>query len=708
MSRVLCYHCQNDYVLYYIMLPTNLLTYLLLPKFVNEHCFVNSDIFRFLSPTHSRPRKQGLNMAKGTKGRKTPQSESEDGGTSDDSQVSIKPKKGRKKPTPQRIEAGPSERRRPLRQTSMPGAYPIESNHDEEAGPRRRRQAGKARSSSQDEEPDNPASRRPKKAKGAGMHGEETARPSPQSGKSPEESYEEQIRKALALSLSQPALPRPSEEATEEEQMRWAMEEHEKYAKASARPSSSADTDADYLRKLKESQDDHKALLARRAEEAEAIRKNEADLARVMRESQRDTNAPRHQNEQIDGVDGLEMALRLSMETAAVEDRRKRSWTEHNPRAQERDHPDLSSTATQPAPLIEPAAEPPKPKETRPSTTGTKKTEKERSALAAVPEDTVPTSSRSRPARTTSSSGTGRASGNSQAIAIRQKDMPEATSQALRELQEPPVKIETLIAMCERAFPEDPAIKEAKKESERTAAIYRAQYGDDENAQYQAAIALSLQAAGPAADISEEGVVEGTQAPTYLASERDKVVDHFRYTSSNYRNEEAGDLKEINKEIWDIMRKYQKFAAWAKAMDPKGKAKEGRLMITAPTPTDSSATNSLVAAAQDSQLDETSRPSLREDFSVPNAQEADHVIGHIAPENRTTVLRMQNQSRAIGQSRLPGSRPRTKPGSYMAPFGRLPIMVEENEQVAEASRGQMDRSTARKVRKNASYKRSGM
>ncbi|KAL9634505.1 MAG: hypothetical protein Q9204_002976 [Flavoplaca sp. TL-2023a] len=685
------------------MLLTNLLTYLLLPNFVNRHCFVNSDIFHDLSPTHSRPRNQGLNMAKGTKGRKIPQSESEDGGTSDDPQVSTKPKKGRKKSTPQRTEAGPSERRLPVRQTSMPGAYSAESGYDEQAGPRRRRQAGKARSSSQDDEPDNPTSRRPKKAKGVGMHDEETARPSPQSGNSPEESYEEQIRKALALSLSQPALPRPSKEATEEEQMRWAMEEHEKYAKASARPSSSADTDADYLRKLKESQDDHEALLARRAEEAEAIRKNEADLARVMRESQLDADATRHQNEQIDGVDGLEMALRLSAE----EERRTRSWTENNPRAQERDHPDLSSTATQPTPLTEPAAEPPTPKETRPSTTGTKKTKKKRSALAAVPEDSVPTSSRSGPARTASSSGTGRASRNSQAIAIRRKEMPEATSQALRELQEPPVKIETLIAMCERAFPEDPGIKEAKKESERTAAIHLAHYGD-ENAQIQAATALSLQAAGPAADISEKGVVEGTQAPSYLASERDKVVDHFLYTSSNYRNEEAGDLKEINKEIWDIMRKYQKFAAWAKAMDPKGKAKQGRLMITAPTPTDSSATNSSVAAAQDSQLDETSRPSLREDFSVPNAQEADHVISHIAPGNRTTALRMQNQSRAIGQSRLPGSRPRTKPGSYMAPFGRLPIMVEENEQVAEASRGQMDRSTARKVRKNASYKRSGM
>ncbi|KAL9035208.1 MAG: hypothetical protein Q9180_004982, partial [Flavoplaca navasiana] len=489
-------------------------------------------------------------MAKNTKGRKTPRSESEDDGTSDDPQISTKPKKGRKKSTPQRTEAGPSERRRPVRKTSMPGAYPTESDHDEQAGPRRRRQAGKARSSSQDDEPDNSASRRPKKAKGVGMHDEETARPSPQSGNSPEESYEEQIRKALALSLSQPALPRPSEEATEEEQMRWAMEEHEKHAKASARPSSSADTDADYLRKLKESQDDHEALLARRAEEAEAIRKNEADLARVMRESQDDTGAPHHQNEQIDGVDGLEMALRLSAE----EERRTRSWTENNPRAQERDHPDLSSTATQPAPLTEPAAEPPKPKETRPSTTGTKKTKKKRSALAAVPEDTVPTSSRSRPARTASSSGTGRESGNSQAIAIQQKDMPEASSQALRELQEPPVKIETLIAMCERAFPEDPVMKQAKKDSERSAAIHRAQYGDDENAQYQAAVAQSLADASPAADISEAGVVEGTQAPPYLASERDKVVDHFRYTSSNYRNEEAGDLKEINKEIWDIMR----------------------------------------------------------------------------------------------------------------------------------------------------------
>ncbi|KAI4285699.1 MAG: hypothetical protein L6R38_000437 [Xanthoria sp. 2 TBL-2021] len=686
-------------------------------------------------------------MAKVTRGRRKSSPKSEDDSSSDKPQISTGPSKGRKKSNTQRTEAGPSQKRRPIRRTSMPGAYPsgsdddtsrkpsgrrdgprqqaskrADSDEDEQAIPRPRRQTGNLRSSSPADEPTAPASRRPKKYQGVDRDDEETERPSPQSGNLLEESYEEQMRRAIALSLAQPASTRPSEEPDEEKQMRWAMEASTTHAEASARPSSSANAEAEYLRKLKESQDDHEALQRRRAQEAEKIQENEAYLARVLKESPNEAHASGHQNGEVNEEDRLEEILRLSMETAAEDQRRaeermrwtSRSWTENNPRAMERGEKpqESSSSAAPPAPSNDPAADSPKPKARKfknPLSQGKKKTKT--SALDAVPEDTVATSSSSRPLRTGSSSGDNPQPDNSRAIAIRQsKPIPEATSQALVELREPPIKIETLIAMCERAFPQDGAIAQAMKDSQKSDYIYRVQHGDEEDERnYAAAVALSEQDKEPDPDISEIGVTQGEEAPAYRKSAQDKVIDHFKYTSSDYRNEKAGTRKPITKEIWEIMRQYQVFVAWAKGIDPKGKSKEGgQLVITPPTLPSSSTTNSSAPAEVNSSLDETTRPSLREDFAVPNPEEVSHVMRKVDPKNRTAQRLMQNQSHAIGQSRMTGVRPRPRPEAHMSPFGRLPIMVEGNEQVAEASRGQMAKSTARKVKRNANYKRSGI
>ncbi|CAO1602283.1 hypothetical protein XANCAGTX0491_005907 [Xanthoria calcicola] len=685
-------------------------------------------------------------MAKGTRERRKSPSESGDSSSSssDEPRLSRKPSKGRKKSTTRRTEAGP-QKRRPIRRTSMPGAFPSDSDDDTlrnpsgrrygrpqrapnrgasdddvQVTPHPRRQTGKARSSSPEDQPKVPTSRRPKKSKGVDQD-DETAGPSLQPRKSPERSFEEQMRRAFALSLAQPASTRPSEEADEAAQMRWAMDDSTTHAEASVRPSSSANSETEYLRKLKESQDDHEALQRRRAQEAEMIRENEAYLARVLSESSNEVRASGRHHGELNEEDALKEALRQSMGTVAEDQRRadnrirstSRSWTENSPRAMERgEGPQArsSSSATPPASSSEPAANSPKAKPRKSKRLWSRAKKKKTVALDAVPEDTVATSSSPRPLRTGSSSGNGPQSENSQVVAIRKsKPIPEATSQALVELQEPPIKIETLIAMCERAFPQDGAVAQAMRDSQQSDYIYRVQYGlDDDEQAMSNAVALSLKDGPAEADISETGVTEGEEAPAYRNSAQDKVIDHFKYTSSDYRNEKAGTRKPITKEIWEIMRQYQDFLAWAKGIDPKGKSKEGQLTITPPTLPIASTTDSSAPAEVDSSLDETTRPNLREDFAVPNSEEVGHVMRRVDPKHRAAQRVMQNQSHAIGQSRLTGVRPRVRPEPYMSPFGRLPIMVEENEQVAEASRGQMAKSTARKVKRDANYRRSGI
>ncbi|KAL8850178.1 MAG: hypothetical protein Q9221_004864 [Calogaya cf. arnoldii] len=644
-------------------------------------------------------------MAKGTRGRRKSSSEREDDSGSDEQKVSTKPLKDRKKSTTQRAQSGPPQRRRPVRRMSMSDEFlsvsdddtlkkpssrrdrrpqraskRTDSEEDEETTPQPRRRTRKTRSLSPESEPTAPASRRPKKSKRVDMRDKETASPLPQSEDPPDESYEEQLHKALLLSLEQPPSTRPSEAPSEEEQMRWAMEDFKTEAEASARPSSSANAEAKYLRKLKESQDDFEALQRRRAKEAEDIRQSEAHLARVLKESAR-------------------------------EEIRTRSWTKNNPRAIERgDKPEASWTSAISAPSTVPAPKSQRAKATKIIDPSSREKKKKTPKLNAVPEDTDAISSSPRPLRTGSSLGNHPQPDKSQAVAIRKsRPIAEATSQALIELREPPIKIEILIAMCERAFPQDEVINRVMKESQKTDFIHRVQYGEDEDEFMMArVIALSLKDKPGEADLSETGVAKGEEAPAYRESAQDKVIDHFKYTSSDYRNEKAGTRKPITSEIWEIMRLYQDFVAWAKGIDPKGKSKEGQLMIMPPTLSSSSTANSSAPAEVNSSLGEITRPSLREDFAVPNAEEANHVMRNVQPVHRAAQRLMQNQSRAIGQSWLHGSRPRARPEAHLRPFGRLPIPVEDNEQVAEVSQGQMAKSTARKVKKNPGYKRSGI
>ncbi|KAL8920593.1 MAG: hypothetical protein Q9172_004449 [Xanthocarpia lactea] len=625
--------------------------------------------------------------------------------------------------TRQRTEAGLSQGRR---RTNMSSGWQPGSDgdtHRKTTGRRCGRQRAPERSESEEDE----QARFPPQRRTAGGKGHDpdpkiisTTSPIRQNSTqsdNPSEAFEEQMRQAIALSLQEPPSTGPPEDNLFDTAMRKAL----KRSKAdSARPSTSTDPDVEYLRMLRESQKEHEAQQRERARrDKKAAQKYEKETARLLQETGNHARALNHQRgDRNEDDDELVEALRLSMETAAEEQRKaaermawSRSWTENNPCAAERGDkpPAITSLGDSPAPNNEPAADPPKPKPNKVKDLLSRKKKPRTPALDAVLEDAVDTLPSPVLLRTGTSPGRVAESTEDQATAVhKSKPMPEMTSQALNELQEPPIKIETLIAMCERAFPKDPSMEEALKLSKTSWDIDRAQNGLDEDAVLASVIAESMAGEAQPADIQEIGVVEGEEAPPYRQSAQDKVIDHFKYTSSDYRNEKAGTKMVITKEIWEIMAQYKEFVAWARSIDPKGKSTDGQLVITPPPPSDSSIKDPSGPAEIASSLAEISRPSLREDFQPPKPEASSNIMGAVLPAHRALQQRMQNQSRMIGQSRLPGSRPRVRPEAHLTPFSRLPIMVEENEQVVEASRGQMGKATAKKVKRNVNYKRSGL
>ncbi|KAL8912658.1 MAG: hypothetical protein Q9171_002383 [Xanthocarpia ochracea] len=627
--------------------------------------------------------------------------------------------------TRQRIEAGPSQGRRRTNKSGgwQPGSD--DDTHIKTTGRRYGRQRAPERSKSEEDE----QARSPPQRRTAGGRSRDpdpriisTTSPikqNPTQFNNPSEAFEEEMRRAIALSLQEPPSTGPPEDNLFDTAMRRAMTRSKAEAEASARPSTSTDPDAEYLRMLRESQKEHEAQQRERArKDKKAAQIYETEMARLLQETRNDVCALIHQRGDRNEDDELEEALRLSMETAAEEQRKaaermawSRSWTENNPCAAERGDrpPAITSLDDSPALSSEPAADPPKPKPNKVQDLLSRKKKPRTTALDAVLEDAVATLPSPALLRTGTSPGRVAESTTDQATAVHKpKPMPEMTSQALNELQESPIKIETLIAMCERAFPKDHSMEEALKLSKTSWDIDRAQNGLDEDAVLASVIAESMVGEAQPADIQETGVVEGEEAPPYRQSAQDKVIDHFKYTSSDYRNEKAGTKMVISKEIWEIMAQYKEFVAWARNIDPKGKSKDGQLVITPPPPSDSSITDPSAPAEVTSSLAEISRPGLREDFQPPKLEASSNIMAAVLPAHRALQQRMQNQSRMIGQSRFPGSRPRVKPEAHLTPFSRLPIMIEENEQVVEASRGQMGKATARKVKMNANYKRSGL
>ncbi|KAL8773927.1 MAG: hypothetical protein Q9209_001357 [Squamulea sp. 1 TL-2023] len=687
-------------------------------------------------------------MAKGSRARRRSPSESEDNSDSesDESLVVAKPSKGCQKSTTQRTKAGPSQGRGPMKRTTMPGAWESGSDNDnarkasgrrngrpqraskraesdddedEQPGPPRRK-SEKARSPSRGTGASAPTSGRPKKAKEPDSAEEEDeAGPSPRrraTRRSPDldpepepvterhatlpgrqapalseglpDDYEEQMRQVIALSLAE---------------------------QQSAGPSNNPNEDADYLRGIEESQREHESQQRKKSQEAnELAQDNERNYERALKESREAARGLVQQIGEEGGEDELQRALRLSMETHATDMQKAAERM-----AQQRDSmtPWLSLSALghrakerageAPAPRIEPTTQVPKPGSSKATTPSTQKKKGKTPVRNAVPEDGIATSPAHGPSRRTTSGGVAK-SNNNQTIAIRgPESIPEPTSQARIDLNEPPITLATLISMCESAFPKDASVEEAIKLSQESYDRERAEHDDDEHGILAGILAESAAGAAPPPDIQETGLDKDERPPSYLDSAEHRVVDHTKYTSSDYRNEKQGVRMPITKEIREIMRQYQIYNTWAKRFDLKGKSK-GPLLITAPALPASATTDPNAPAEVTASLDEIVRPALREEFTAPQPEASPTILADVAPKNRGFAQRMQNQSRMIGQSRLPGSRPRVKPEAHLIPFGRLAIMEEENEQVVEASRGQMGRATAKKVKANPNYKRRGI
>lgn len=603
-----------------------------------------------------------------------------------------------------------------------------DEDDEEEVRVPSRRQPRKARSPGPDDEENDAPPRRPKKTKSTDPVDDEETRPSPRRrntrGRSPDPESDfalgtsrptNQVGRDLASPARQETTPSEDPPEDFEEDLRRAMTLS--LAEPQGRPSDDVEEDPHYLEIIQQSRKEHEAQERRKARAARKQAEDyEAEYEKALKVSERAARGSEHQTFE----DELQRVLRLSQESAAEDVRRAAermaqqkyatlsspSWVEGNPRARDRvDRPSEDpSSAGSPAPSTKPAPNPPKPKPSRARSLFSRKKKPIISALDAVPEYAVADLPTPGPSRPRTHSGTAARPTDTQVVIRPElKAVPEATSQALVAVREPPITIEQLLAMCERAFPKDSQMDYAVEESEKSRQIELAQL-DDEAGLIAAAIAASMNESEAPADITETGLDEDSRPPEYQASGMDRVIDHTRYTSSDYRREKFGSKLRITKPIWEIMGLYQQFLDFHNGVqgaiddDPKGKGKSKErdppLLLLPPPPTNI-----------ESSLAETSRPTLRADFAPPTAEASTNIMASVLPAYRGVAQRMQNQSVMIGQSRIPGRRPRAPPEAHMKPFGGLPIVREENEWVGEA---RMARGTERRLARDKGFRRSGI
>ncbi|KAI4132362.1 MAG: hypothetical protein LQ338_000710 [Usnochroma carphineum] len=527
----------------------------------------------------------------------------------------------------------------------------------------------------------------------------------------PPEDTDGQMRQAVSASLMEPQAALRSAEDDYEEQLRKALEASTMEASAQRHPPSYTDEDEDYRRIMEESQKEHEAQQRKKArKEAELARRQEEELERALKASERAHRESGHQDEEE------ELARILSLSEAAhAEDVRRRaermtreratsrtsaSYTESLAGRQGNSSEAASSLTSPTAPAegtSEPAVKTPKPKtgilrsitgslsstSRKPSTKGKKKPKP--SPLNPVPENETASSSTSAAAATNTTSTT------ASPTAITQLQKP-TNSQALIPSQPPPrpppIDPSALLALCEKAFPRDPGISAALAASKQSSSIYTVQQGADSDPELAAAIALSQEDHQQKGD-EDEGLDD--PPPEYHSSSADRILNHMKYTSSDYRREQPGYRKPLTADIMEIMRLYRGFLAWEKDAQPgpldltndkdKGKAKESPPALPVPPSTDAP------PEISDS-LDETVRPALREELAIarPTAATTTFMAAQLPARAQTLARRMQAQSTAISQSRLNGYRPRREPEAHMRAFGRLPIMREEVEE-EEAGRG---------------------
>ncbi|KAL8640600.1 MAG: hypothetical protein Q9228_002489 [Teloschistes exilis] len=293
--------------------------------------------------------------------------------------------------------------------------------------------------------------------------------------------------------------------------------------------------------------------------------------------------------------------------------------------------------------------------------------------------------------------------------------------------------------MCERAFPPDRAIATAIRNSQRTAYIETVQNGANEYNEQLAAAHAQVHQDRPA-DITDVGLDD--PPPDYHTSSRDRRLDARRWTTSDYRREQPGYRKEISPEIREIMRLYGELKAYLKFIEPpdsKGEKierekQERLLLLPQPPPSTTPADGSVVvtsrkgkgketdddddAAAQipppeiaDS-LDDIFRPGRRAEVGgTPSASARNYAANLPTAAARQRAMEQQSHSAAISASRLPNSRSR-RPKAWepqVERFGRLAIMEEEDEEEPQGrAEDRMSKGTARRVRQDRNYRRSGI
>ncbi|KAI4186483.1 MAG: hypothetical protein L6R41_003442 [Letrouitia leprolyta] len=541
------------------------------------------------------------------------------------------------------------------------------------------------------------------------------------------EGTDDQTRQAPTANHEESQTAQPPEEDSFEEQLRKAIEASKADEVMDQQVSAVryAEPDDEKLREaLEESQRTHEEQERQRAEKEYAL---------AIKESQRAARASGFYEDE----DDLAKAIRLS-EAAAAEDIRRAaermaigrntststaSWTEDRLASRDRGSSEAEASPATPPASTEanptPAAKPAKPKR------GVTQSIRESLSIARKP-STKRKSTTQRSENATASSSTPKAKAKAKAttntpaaIPKDTKPLPSRPSQALITLREPPIKPETLISMCEAAFPRDPGISAALAASKASYAISSVQTAEEvSDPDLAAAVEASLRShqenEDGALDIQETGLDD--PPPSYFGSEGDKVVNHFRYTSSDYRREQPGKRKPITEDVFKIMRLYKEllaFYAEIEALDASSKGK-GKETLALPAPNTSSSGDGKEKENESTEPDppetiesliETSRPALRPEAEIAAVSpSAARFMETLPPSARGAVARMQMQSQLVSQSKLPGSRPRQKPESHMRVMGRLPIVREEGA----SQGGTMGRGTARKIQKNSSYRRSGL
>ncbi|KAI4203907.1 MAG: hypothetical protein LQ350_001529 [Teloschistes chrysophthalmus] len=581
---------------------------------------------------------------------------------------------------------------------------------------------------------------------------------------SPTEDWDDDLLKALAVSQAEPQPVRPSEDDDFEAQLRQVMEASSAAESAAQKKRASKQfNEEEQLRRLmerseKEHREQERARVRREREEA---RRQEEEFERALRESQQAAAAAQRSDRLEEEEDTeLERAIRLSQVTHNADVRKAAermagrratapqspSWTEG--RLQSGGGTPSSSAPMEPAPGAKPTRG--LSQRSMSSVSGAKKaTTRPRSSslLAPIPETAAagPSSPTAPPRATPSNSKaiikTPSSSSSSKTTTL--TTHPKAAPALPFIPGKPPIDPDRLIAMCERAFPPDKAIATALRNSRRTASIETLQNPANEYDEQLAAVLAESAAHAQAhedrpADITDVGLDD--PPPDYHTSSRDRPLDARRWTTSDYRREQPGHRKQITPEIREIMRLYGELKAYLKFIeppDPKGekieREKQERLLLLSPptTPADASVVVVISRKGKGKEtdddddaptetpppeivdsLDDIFRPTRRAEFGggTPSASARNYAANLPTPAARQRAMEQQSHSAAVSASRLPNSRPRRlKAWEPQAErFGRLTIMEEEEEPPGGRAEERMSKGTARRVRQDRNYRRSGI